>query len=202
MITTPGTYQEPDISTDDVDSYTNSQIPSSADETQNMLTAALAAARQDCRWHVAPVTYGETITLDGTGTPYLRLPTSGRWDNTITVHSITSDGAAVDPVNGVTRSAETPNLLILNNGVWSNNYSGVTITWDHGFGLANGAALDWRQAILALVVNIAQIYITGRPDYELESKGVDDVVYRWGAVTSLGSIEPILAKYRLLFRWV
>lgn len=201
-IITAGTFQEADIAVADVQSYTNGQIPSSNPETQNMLTAALTAARRDVRWHVAPIMYGETIALDGTGTNQLRLPTSGSWSNTIKIHSISSDGNPVDPVNDVTYSAETPNLLILNNGVWSANYSGIQITWDHGFGLANGTATDWRQAILALVVNIAQIYITGRADSELDSKAVDDVVYRWGAVSSLGAVEPILAKYRLLFRWV
>ena len=212
-IITAGTFQEADIAVADVQSYTNGQIPSSNPETQNMLTAALTAARRDVRWHVAPIMYGETIALDGTGTNQLRLPTSGSWSNTIKIHSISSDGNPVDPVADVTLDSESGNLLILNTGCWSNAYNGVVITMDHGFpedattaaaitGYTGSIADDWRQAILSLVTNIAQIALVGRSDYELDSKQIDDVVYRWSANPALGAVEPILAKYRLLYKWV
>jgi hypothetical protein len=108
---------------------------------------------------------------------------------------------------------ESGNLLILNTGIWSHKPNGVVITWDHGFpedataaaaipGYTGPLATDWRQAVLSLVTNLAQVATVGRSDYELNSKQIDDVVYRWAANPALGSVEPILAKYRLLWKWV
>jgi hypothetical protein len=161
------------------------------------------------RWCVSPVVNGDVITLNGTGTNRLRLPTK----QVINLHSITSDGVSLDPVNDVTLDCESDNLLIKNSGVFSNQYNGITVVMDHGFpedgpaaqsitGSTAPIAADWRQAILSLVVNISQIVAAGRPDSELASKQIDDVVYAWGASTGLASIENILSKYRLLYRWV
>jgi hypothetical protein len=193
----------------DVETYTNGQLAASNPETQRMLNAALTAARRDVYWHVSPISYAATVTINGPGTPYLRLPTK----QVIALHSITSDGNPVDPVADVTLDSESGNLLILNTGCWSNAYNGVVITMDHGFpedattaaaitGYTGSIADDWRQAILSLVTNIAQIALVGRSDYELDSKQIDDVVYRWSANPALGAVEPILAKYRLLYKWV
>lgn len=196
MIITPGTFQESELSVDDVQDYTQSQLLAANSQTQSMLDAALAAARRDLRWHVAPVTFGEVIGLDGHGGNKLRLPTK----NIVQIHAITNDGMAVDPVADVTYSADVPNVLVLNTGVWSTQYSGITITWDHGF--TNEEAVDWRNAILSLVTNIFQISVAGRSFSELESKQIDDVTYGWAATQQLGSIEPTLANFRLLGQWV
>lgn len=196
MIITPGTFTEPELTPTDVATYTNGQLSASDPQTQTMLNAALAAARNDMRWGVAPVSFGEVITLNGRGGQKLWLPTK----NVVTIHSITSDGVSIDPVAGITRDADIPNRVILNAGTWSHSYSGITVTWDHGF--TNTQAADWRNAILALVTNIAQISVLGRSDAELESKDIDDIGYRWAATQALGSVEPTLSKYRLLSAWV
>lgn len=196
MIITPGTFEEDELSAAVVQDYTQGQLSAASEQTQYMLDAALSAARRDMRWHVAPVTYGEVVTLDGPGGNKLRLPTK----NVVDIHSITSDGVSIDPVSDVSYSADIPNLLVLNTGVWSCKYSGITITWDHGF--TNEQAVDWRSAILSLVTNIFQISVVGRSDSELDSKQIDDVTYQWAAAQQLGSIEPTLAKFRLLGRWV
>lgn len=196
MIITPGTFTEPELTPTDVAAYTNGQLLATDPQTQTMLNAALAAARNDMRWGVAPVSMGEVITLNGRGGQKLWLPTK----NVVQIHSITSDGVSIDPVAGITRDADIPNRVILNTGTWSCKYSGITVTWDHGF--TNAAAADWRNAILALVTNIAQISVLGRSDAELESKDIDDIGYRWAARQALGSVEPTLSKYRLLSAWV
>jgi hypothetical protein len=196
VIITPGTFMEPELTPTDVATYTNGQLSATDPETQTMLNAALAAARNDMRWGVAPVSMGEVITLNGRGGCKLWLPTK----NVVQIHSITSDGVSIDPVAGITRDADIPNRLILNTGTWSCKYSGITVTWDHGF--TNAQAADWRNAILALVTNIAQISVLGRSDAELESKDIDDIGYRWAATRALGSVEPTLSKYRLLSSWV
>jgi hypothetical protein len=198
-----------ELSPDDVEQYTQGLLSATDSETPRMLNAALAVARSDVRWFVSPVIMGDVVTLNGNGGQLLRLPTK----QVINLTSITNDGVALDPVNDVILDSESGNLLILTNGRWSNQYNGVVVTMDHGYpedviaaaaitGYTGPTADDWRQAILALVVNISQIAAIGRPDTELHSKQVADVVYQWGAAESLASIEPILAKYRLLWRWV
>lgn len=197
----------PELAPSDVEQFTGGRLSAANPETQRMLDAALAAARRDVRWNVSPIMYGDVITLNGTGTDRLRLPTK----QVITLDAIISDGVALDPVTDVTLDCETPNLLYKNSGVWSNRINGVVVTMDHGFpeagseapqGYKGLIAADWRQAILSLVVNISQIVAAGRPDSELDSKQIDDVIYQWGATQGLASIENILAHYRLLYKWV
>lgn len=198
-----------ELSPSDVEQFTGGMLSATAPETQRMLDSALAVARRDVRWRVSPVIVDDVVTLNGTGTNRLRLPTK----QVITIDAITSDGVSLDPVNDVTLDCESDNLLIKNVGVFSNQYNGVVVTMDHGFpensaaaasivGFTGSTASDWRQAILSLVVNISQIVAAGRPDSELSSKQVDDVVYQWGATQGLASIENILAEYRLLYKWV
>jgi hypothetical protein len=198
----------PELAPSDVEQFTGGRLSAAAPETQRMLDAALSTARRDVRWHVSPVAT-DVITLNGTGTNRLRLPTK----QVINIDAITNDGVALNPTTDVTLDCETPNLLIKNVGVFSNQYNGVVVTMDHGFpentaaakaitGFTGSTADDWRQAILALVVNISQIVAAGRPDSELESKQIDDVIYAWGATQGLASIENILAHYRILYKWV
>lgn len=199
----------PELAPSDVEQFTGGRISAASPETQRMLDAALAVARRDVRWFVSPVLTGDVITLNGTGTNRLRLPTK----QVINLDAITNDGVSLDPATDVTLDCETPNLLYINSGVWSNKVNGVVVTMDHGFpeswaaaeaisDYTGSIAADWRQAILSLVVNISQIVAAGRPDSELASKQIDDVVYAWGATTGLASIENILVEYRLLYKWV
>lgn len=197
MILTPGTYTEPELTPTDVANYTNGQLSATNPQTQLMLNAALAAARNDIRWHVAPVAMGEVISLNGRGGRKMWLPTK----NVVQIHAITDAVAgSIDPVAGVVFDADIPNKMILNTQVWCCQFSGVTVSWDHGF--TNAQAADWRNAICALVTNIAQISVLGRSDAELAGKDIDDIGYRWAAHQALGSVEPTLAKYRLLSSWV
>jgi hypothetical protein len=199
----------PELAPSDVEQFTGGRISAASTETQRMLDAALTVARQDVRWLVSPVITGDVITLNGTGDTRLRLPTK----QVINIDAITNDGVALDPATDVTLDCETPNLLHINAGRWSNKVNGVVVTMDHGFPESSAAAealsdykgliaADWRQAILSLVVNISQILDAGRADSELDSKQIDDVVYQWGATQGMASIENILAKYRLLYKWV
>jgi hypothetical protein len=199
----------PELTPLDVQYYTGGLLSADNPQTQRMLDVALAAARGDVRWYVSPVQYAAVITLNGTGTNKLRLPTK----QVINIDSITNDGVALDPDTDVTLDCETPNLLYINSGRWSNQLNGIVITMDHGFpedtaaaalidGYTGEIAADWRQAILALVASVSQIEATGRADAELDTKQIDDVVYRWGAMQGLVAIEPTLARYRLLYKWV
>lgn len=82
--------------------------------------AANAAVRAYCGWHVAPV-ITETVTLDGSGTNLMFLPTLRLVD----LVSILNDGEAVsDPgwsAAGIVR------------GAWTDKFRGVVAEMEHGF---------------------------------------------------------------------
>ena len=132
-ILTQGTYQEPELSVEDVDDYTNGQLSEDDPATQSMLNAALAAARNDIRWHVAPVAFGEVISLNGHGGIHLWLPTK----NVVTIHSITDTISGVMPTSppGLLYDADLPNKVFLNPSVsgqvWCcgpSGLSGITVS--------------------------------------------------------------------------
>jgi len=93
------------------------------------------------------------------------------------------------------QSAQVGWLIKLTTGRWSNDWSSIVITLDHGF--PPDEAADWREAVLTMIDDFTSIMVTGRPDSDLASKQVDDVVYKWGTVQGLPGAPPILEKYWL-----
>jgi hypothetical protein len=81
--------------------------------------AANAAVRAYCGWHVAPVVT-ETVTLDGSGTNLMFLPTL----HLVDLVSIVNDGETVEDPEwsavGVVR------------GTWTTKFRGVVATMEHG----------------------------------------------------------------------
>jgi hypothetical protein len=188
-----------ELSVDDVAAYTNGRLSAGDPQTQDMLDAALTAARVDVGWHVSPVVFGDVVTLDGPGGCKLRLPFTQKIVN---LTQVIDAGVTLDLTAGtgdVIQSAQVPWLLIRRNGNWSSNYADIQVTLDHGFTEAEAA--DWRRAILTLVDQMSTMATVGRPDSDLVQKQVDDVVYKWNATPLLPSIETILDHYRLLWGW-
>jgi hypothetical protein len=173
----------------DVEVYTSGRLPAADPETQRMLDAALAAARREAGWHVCPV-ITESLVLDGFGGRALLLPTM----NIVAVANIVNNGNPVDPTI-VTTAGRVGWLLFISQGCWSYRYAGVTLDLTHGFTAEQ--APDWREAILLMVSQMSSMSIIGRPDSDLSSKQVDDVVYKWGAAQALPGAQPILEKYQL-----
>jgi hypothetical protein len=202
-----------ELSPADVAQYTSGRLSPDDPNTAQMLAAALAAARRSVGWFVSPVALGDVITLDNphaTGSYWwsggygggrkLRLPTQ----KIVNLTSVVDNGNTLDltPMTGdVFTSAQVPWLLTRRHGCWSSLPGAQTvITLDHGF--TEDEAVDWRQAILGLVDQMSTVAMIGRPDSELASKQVDDVTYKWNPTPMLPAIEPILARYRLLWGWV
>jgi hypothetical protein len=188
-----------ELSVDDVAAYTGGRLAANDPNTQQMLDAALAAARWEVGWHVSPVRVGDVVKLDGPGGCKLRLPFTQKIVN---LTEVIDGGSTLDLTPGtgdVIQSAQVPWLLIRQRGSWSCRYNDIQVTLDHGFTEAEAA--DWRQAILGLVDQMSTMATVGRPDSELTSKQVDDVVYKWNPTPLLPGIEPILAQYRLLWGW-
>lgn len=180
----------------DVERYTSGRLKASDPETARMLNAALVAARGDVGWHVSPVAVNQQITLDGPGGRVLRLPTQ----KIVKLTAITENGVPLDLPSTVVLPAEDQQVIWRKKGVWTRNFASITVTVDHGY--TEDEAADWRQAILSIVDQMSTLVAVGRPDSELASKQIDDVVYRWNAAPMLPSVEPILASYRLLRFWI
>lgn len=194
-----------ELTVDDVVAYTGGRLGDD-DETARMLAAALAAARRDVGWHVSPVATGAVFLRNGPGGHKLRLPTQ----KVVTLQAVTDNGVDLDVGDSgsggsgdddpdVTVDPEAPWVLIRHHGHWSRRHAGIVVECDHGF--TEDEAADWRQAILSMVDMMAGLSVTGRPDSDLQSKQVDDVVYRWGPAQALPGVEPILARYRLVAGW-
>lgn len=184
-----------ELSPTDVQQYTNGRLSAANPETARMLNAALVAARREVGWHVSPVKTGDTMVLDGPGWHMhkLRLPTR----KIVQLNSVVNDGVTLDisfsPTAQVVQSAQVPWLLVRRHGHWTHHYAAIVVNLDHGFDIDEAA--DWRQAILSMVDQMVTIVTAGRPDVDLQSKQIDDVVYRWGAAQALPGAAPILEQY-------
>lgn len=87
--------------------------------------AATQLIRDWCGWHVAPV-ITSTITLDGTGTDTILLPSR----RVVEVDSVKVDGVELD-AHHFEWSAD--GLLRMRRGCWPDHYRSIEVTMLHGF---------------------------------------------------------------------
>lgn len=87
--------------------------------------AATQAIRDYCGWHVAPV-IDATLTLDGTGTDTVLLPSR----RVVDVTTVTVDGTSL-PADAYEWSAD--GLLRRRDGCWPDRYRVITVELKHGF---------------------------------------------------------------------
>jgi hypothetical protein len=161
--------------------------------TQNLLDAALAAARRYCGWSVSPVVTVTGLTLDGPGGRALSLPTL----NLLDVTAVTEDGITVDVAN-LRWSRQRGTLYKHGFGCWTTHAGGIVITFRHGFTEAEAA--DWRRAIVRLV-DVMSTELTGeREDPQLSRKKVDDVEYEWFAtlISTNDRLASLFSQFRIL----
>jgi len=126
----------------DVENYTQGRLDKDDPETARMLTAALAAARRYCGWHVTPVLTDVEVVVDGPDGPVLSLPTL----NLISVSAISESGASLDVSQlDVSRRGSVRHPY----GCWTGRYDAISVTMTHGF--TETEAADWRMAVLASV---------------------------------------------------
>lgn len=87
--------------------------------------AALQTVRNYCGWHIAPV-ITETITLDGSGSRALLIPSN----RVLNVTQVTEDGKDIDlGTIGVSRDGV---LRKKRNRCWTDELGGVEVTLEHG----------------------------------------------------------------------
>lgn len=103
-------------------------------------TAACAAVRAYCGWHVAP-SVAEVVTVDGSGSRVQPLPTL----RLTALASITNDGAAVtDPEWSSAGMVRAPGC-----GVWTSRWRGVVATITHGYDECPAEVLDVIKEMVA-----------------------------------------------------
>lgn len=170
----------PELTVDDVESFTGGRLSASDPEVAKMLAAALGAARRHCGWHVSPVIVDDAVTIDGPGSRILNLPTR----KLVEMTSIT-EGTVLVPLDKVRWSAGGPPSALSrpvsvrknSSGWWSHLYQDIVVVMTHGY--TEEEAADWRYAVLSMVDEMSTLQTSGRGEPDLLSKKVDDVTYRW-----------------------
>jgi len=139
-----------------VEAFTQGRLDRDDPDTARQLDAALAAARNYCGWHVAPVLTDVQITIDGPGGPMLALPTQ----NLTALTAIVEDGHTLD-VNYLAWSArgmvlkKRPYAFPVSAfpyqfrpwNFWTECFQGITATISHGF----ASAPDFDAAVLSAI---------------------------------------------------
>lgn len=180
-----------ELTTDDVEQFTGGRLLAS-DEVERMLNTALVIARRECGWHVSPVVE-VTLVLDGPGSRILSVPSR----RIVSLTSVTENGRALNVADLAWSAGGAPGLMDRpvsirkkNRGWWSAEYQAIEVVAVSGY--TEDEALDWRQAILSMVDQMASLSSTGRGDADLISKRVDDVTYTYGSPYAAMAQESIL----------
>lgn len=130
----------------DVEDATKGRLSATDPNTARLLASVLAAARRYCGWHVTPVRAAEAITVDGSASATLVLPTL----RMTALTSVTEDGSAVD-MSTLAWSAR--GLVRKKSGArWSGKFRSIDVTMTHGF----DDAPDWQAAVLAMVDRVSE----------------------------------------------
>lgn len=171
--------------------YTKGRLPADA-TTQDLLDAALSAARRWCGWHVSPVRTDDDLVVDGPGGRVLSLPTL----NLIALSAVTECGVALDVARlDVSRRKGTVEKHPYGN--WTDRDGAITVTMTHGFTEAEAA--DWRRAVLRLA-DLMDRDDTQRGGGDMIMKRIDDVQYQWaqGIISTDSRLEALFSAFRIL----
>ncbi len=166
------------------------------DALQDMLDAALAAARRFCGWFVTPVQTDVELTVDGPGGRVLSLPTR----NLIAISELTEAGVALD-VTKLDPSRRTGTVEKHPYGWWTCRNGAIVVKMTHGF--TEVEAADWRRGILRLVdiMSLEPVSVGAeRESPEMKRKRIDDVDYEWydKLISTNDQLAALFSQYRIL----
>lgn len=185
-----------ELTIDDVRTYVGGRLDDVDDDAlQELLDAALAAARRYCGWKVTPVVADDEFTVDGPGGRVLSLPTL----NLLAVTTVTECGVTLDVTKlDVSRRKGTVEKNPC--GHWSHRDGSIAVKITHGF--TETEAADWRRAVLRLA-NLMSLEPSGdaqRDSPEMKRKQIDDVDYQWydKLITIDERLASMFAQYRIL----
>lgn len=193
-----------DLTTTDVQNYTNGRLSATDPSVQTWLDTALARCRRFCDWHVSPV-QSATVTVKGSGEYWLPL-------HTLSIDAISSitevqyqyDGGSptyvtVDPTTLQLYSNEPS--VIYRRGEHFHRHYDYQVAFSHGFAAID--AMDFRMAVLQYIDLMTQT--VGTPGSgPLSEYQVDDVTAQWATDREAGAIanNPVIAsalyQYRIL----
>lgn len=108
------------------------------------------AVRSYCEWHIAPVMENDELTVDGSGSPILQVPTL----RLLAVHSVIEAGEPVDPSRFMWSADGSLRKRV---GCWTSEWRGVELVVDHG--LAEVPAVD---AVVLQVATRAMVAPAGQ----------------------------------------
>jgi hypothetical protein len=186
-----------ELTVDDVRKFSARLDEFDDDPLQDMLDAALAAARRYCGWSVTPVATDDELVIDGPGGRVLSLPTL----NLIEVTAVTECGVVLDVTKlDVSRRKGTVEKQSWY-GCWSHRDGAISVTITHGF--TETEAADWRRAVLRLVdiMSLEPVMVGAERDSpEMKRKRVDDVDYEWydKLITTNDQLAALFSQYRIL----
>jgi hypothetical protein len=185
----------PELAGSDLAAFTNDRIE--GDIADDVVAAALVAARRYCGWRVSPVAT-EEIVVDGPGGRVLSLPTL----NLLAVTEMTEDGRAVDVAKlDISRRKGTVEKHPF--GYWTCRHGGITVKIMHGYTEAEAA--DWRRAVLRLADLMYRDETfkgdgSDRDTGDMVRKRIDDVDYQWSdkIITSDERLSAMFSQFRIL----
>lgn len=185
-----------ELGLDDVRRFAGDRLDDTDDAVlQELLDAALAAARRYCGWPVSPVVADEDVVVDGPGGRVLSLPTL----NLIEVTAVVEDGVTLD-VSKLDVSRRKGTVRKYPWGCWSHRDGAIAVTMTHGFTEAEAA--DWRRGVLRLVnlMSLEPAGDAGRDTPALKRKLLVDVEYEWyeKLITVNEQLAAIFAPYQIL----
>lgn len=123
------------------DLATQLQRPVDRAAAEMRLAEASSAIRQMCEWHIWPV-LTETLTVDGSGSELLALPTL----RLVTVTAIAENSQVLD-----VSTLEISGTGMIRRGncrSWTSRFSGITTTIEHG----HDEVPDWLRGVVCSVV--------------------------------------------------
>lgn len=168
----------------DLSAFTNGRLPDD-DATDQLVVAALAAARRYCGWCVTPVET-VTVTVDGPGGRVLSLPTR----NLLQVHAVTENGVDLDVETLFV--SQVKGTVTKRCGMWTSRDGGISVDMEHGY----EEAPDFDRAVLTLADAMSK---TSQRDTDMVRKKVGEVEYQWSDRISTNSfVASLFSQFLIL----
>lgn len=165
----------------DVAAGSGGQVTAEDPRLPVLIAAATDAIRLWCGWHVAPV-ITETLTLDGEGSPSLRIP-SGR---VLDVSAVRIDGET-QPKD--TWDFSQAGMLRLRHGTFPDRFRSIDVDLTHGYQTAPALAAVITRAVLATCASPMGA--------TREQAGSISITWARAGMTLSGEDRADLAPYRL-----
>lgn len=185
-----------ELTTSDLEDYTDGRLVHTDSRTALWLSAALNSARHFCGWYVCPVVTDDVVVVDGPGGYILSLPTL----QLTTLTSITELGIDLD-ITKLDVSVNKGTVKKYPCRHWTDRDGGISVKMTHGF--TEDQASDWRLGVLQFADLLSTEAFGASPlrdNPNLISKRIDDVIYTWSEklIAVNDQLSSIFSSYMIL----